>query len=121
MLKNKARIRDMSDTEDSCIELARQLRETEAERDTARALLAATEQQLEIKSALLEAECASRLSAIRGAVREALEDERAENHADSISTLAALQAKVARAVALVEKWSTWLPAWAKDSLLEALR
>jgi multidrug resistance efflux pump len=35
--------------------------------------------------------------------------------------LTALQAKVARAVALAEKWSTWLPAWAKDSLLEALR
>jgi metal-responsive CopG/Arc/MetJ family transcriptional regulator len=88
----------MSETEDACTELARQLRETEAERDTARALLAATEQQLEIKSALLESECASRLSAIRGAVREALEDERAENHADSISTLAALEVKVARAV-----------------------
>jgi cob(I)alamin adenosyltransferase len=37
------------------------------------------------------------------------------------TALAALQAKVARAVGLAEKWSTWLPAWAKDSLLEALR
>jgi hypothetical protein len=89
----------MSDTEDACIELARQLRETEAERDTARVTVRNIEA---LVSDLDPPDILSHWLADRAA-------------------LTALQAKVARAVTLVDKWSTWLPAWAKDSLLEALR